>query len=204
MLLIDVDGTLMNRQTNTYIAKTGFTDWVTLPDDTPPFVAPHSPEMIAMLEAYFGDEMYWLSDWIMSSASQILLPKYLPLTREYQDFARLIEDQFMSDEPDTGPGLLLYPKGTWGNASVFGDQKSPTVRGLLAARWWKLNCVAYGVYANLLPGKVVWIDSDINRFRADINIVLKDLGVQKRFRLISTYPCVYKKELEDAYKWLYE
>lgn len=200
-VLLDIEDCLINYRPLDS-RKSGFTDW-TQPSGPHKWLGHYSPEMLNMIQGFFGDNVQWHSDLVRNLNSQKLFPDPVPLG-PYQDYSLQLRGVFAT-QTLPNPTLVIYPDLTPQvvSLSVFENYPMELSKILLTAKWWKLTSIALGLMMNLLPDKVVWAGPELSIYSREIGIVLRHFDAVDRFRLCYTAPCLFKSQITSAYEWLY-
>lgn len=200
-LLLDIEDCILNYRLKES-KRVGFDDWVE-PTGPHKWMGHYSPDMIELIQASFGDTVYWHSELVRNSVTSKLFPAYVPIG-PYPDFSAQFTNVFLN-QTSPNPTLVIYPEvlPQVVSLSIFENYPLELSKALLSAKFWQLTSVALGLMMNLLPDKVVWVGPEITRFSKDILTVLNCFGVRNRFRLYNTRPCWRKDDIIDARDWLY-
>lgn len=175
-LLLDIDNVLIpwgRRQSL-------FTDWVR---PKVRFLDSYSPAQLELIRSRFND-IRWHTTWIQGdSANAVFAP-----TTGFGPFPAAISPLNLRLRlPSAAQFTVTPPHYEYYEPGYVAAEDIPEAlhNRLQNVGWWKLNAVAALLALGTLPGKVVWVDDELNDVGDSIEVVLDHFGARDRFMLIA-------------------
>lgn len=195
-LLLDIDGVLIGWE-RTAPENSGFDDWQKPKFPNSNWVSKTQLELVA---SSFKD-IQWHTTWIQEHGAGYYVENFVNNTGfgpyeiliDQLDWVRDITNDVKDAWWDISPDRKYVP---------FNAVPEVLHYNLSEALWWKLNTVAALLEYDGLPGKVVWVDDDINAVKSHVFAVLKYYDAVDRFRLISPKEVFTRQDIEEAAAWL--